>query len=92
MARQLDLFAASRTTSYRNSHQTVPRRLHGSGTGNKQVTRLANRVNGRQSLRANRQALANGGAHAGFANHGFAGRTFNLVRGGVRASSGHSGG
>lgn len=53
MARQLDLFAASRTTSYRNSHQTVPRRLHGSGTGNKQVTRLVNRVNGRQSLRAN---------------------------------------
>lgn len=43
-------------------------------------------------MRANKRALANGGAHAGFANHGFAGRTFNLVRGGVRASSGHSGG
>ena len=31
MARQLDLFAASRTTEYRNSHATVPRRLHTTG-------------------------------------------------------------
>lgn len=91
MARQLDLFAASRTTQYINSHQRIPRRLRTTGQGNKRVERLVNR-RGMQSMRANRKALANGGAHAGFANHGFAGRTFNLVRGGVRASSGHSGG
>ena len=92
MARQLDLFAASRTTEYRNSHQTVPRRLHGSGTGNKQVTRLVNRVNNRQSLRANRQALANGGRNGRSIPNIFAGRKFRIVKGSQRASSGHSGG
>ena len=39
MARQLDLFAASRTTEYRNSHTTVPRRLHTTGRGNARVER-----------------------------------------------------
>lgn len=90
MARQLDLFSASRTTEYRNSHPTVTRRLRGSGRGNKRVERLVNR-RGMQSMRANKQALANGGAHASFADHGFGGKKFNLVRGGAKASSGRNG-
>lgn len=90
MARQLDLFSTSRTTSYRNTHQRIPRRLRTTGQGNKRVERLVNR-RGMQSMRANKQALANGGAHAGFADHGFGGKTFNLIRGGAKASSGRNG-
>lgn len=91
VARQLNLFTAGKKAAYEDSHQRIPRRLRTTGQGNKRVERLVNR-RGMQSMRANKRALANGGAHADFANHGFAGRTFNLVRGGVRASSGHSGG
>lgn len=53
MARQLDLFSASRTTTYRNTHRVVPRRLKTSGQGVRRVTRMANRVTGGQSFRAN---------------------------------------
>lgn len=53
MARQLDLFSASRTTTYRNTHRVVPRRLKTSGQGTRRVERMANRVTGGQSLRAN---------------------------------------
>lgn len=91
MARQLDLFAASRTTQYTNSHQRIPRRLRTTGQGNKRVERLVNR-RGMQSMRANRRALANGGKHAGVMRANFGGKTFRLVRGGQRASSGSRGG
>lgn len=52
MARQLDLFSASRTTSYRNSHRVVPRRLQTTGQGTRRVTRMANRVTGGQLMRS----------------------------------------
>lgn len=64
MARQLDLFAASRTTEYRNSHTTVPRRLHTTGRGNARVERRVSRITGRQSMRANRSQLASSLASA----------------------------
>lgn len=91
MARQLDLFSASRTTSYENTHQRIQRRLRTTGQGNKRVERLVNR-RGMQSMRANKRALANGGAHAGVMRANFGGRTFRLVRGSQRASSGSRGG
>ena len=91
MARQLDLFSASRTTAYENTHQRIQRRLRTTGQGNKRVERLVNR-RGMQSMRANRRALANGGKHAGVMRANFGGKTFRLVRGSARASSGHSGG
>ena len=53
MARKLVLFSASRTTTYRNTHRVVPRRLQTTGQGTRRVTRMANRVTGGQSLRAN---------------------------------------
>lgn len=64
MARQLDLFAASRTTEYRNSHATVPRRLHTTGRGDSRVERRVSRITGKQSMRANRQRLASSLANA----------------------------
>lgn len=91
MARQLDLFSASRTTAYENTHQRIPRRLRTTGQGNKRVERLVNR-RGMQSMRANKRALANGGKHAGVMRANFSGKTFRLVRGGQRASSGSRGG
>lgn len=45
-----------------------------------------------QSMRANKRALANGGKHAGVMRANFGGKTFRLVRGGQRASSGSRGG
>lgn len=91
MARQLDLFTASRKAQYEDSHQRVPRRLRTTGQGNKRIERLVNR-RGMQSMRANRRALANGGKHAGVMRANFGGKTFRLVRGGQRASSGSRGG
>lgn len=64
MARQLDLFAASRTTEYRNSHATVPRRLHTIGRGNSRVERRVSMITGKQSMRANKQRLASSLASA----------------------------
>ena len=43
-------------------------------------------------MRANKRALANGGKHAGVMRANFSGKTFRLVRGGQRASSGSRGG
>ncbi|MYN48377.1 hypothetical protein GTH53_03085 [Lactobacillus crispatus] len=91
MARQLDLFTASRKAQYEDSHQRIPRRLRTTGQGNKRIERLVNR-RGMQSMRANRRALANGGKHAGVMRANFGGKTFRLVRGGQRASSGSRGG
>ena len=91
MARQLNLFTAGKKAAYEDSHQRIPRRLRTTGQGNKRVERLVNR-RGMQSMRANKRALANGGKHAGVMRANFSGKTFRLVRGGARASSGHSGG
>ena len=91
MARQLDLFSASRTTAYENTHQRIQRRLRTTGQGNKRVERLVNR-RGMQSMRANKRALANGGKHAGGMRANFGGKTFRLVRGSQKASSGSRGG
>lgn len=91
MARQLNLFTAGKKAAYEDSHQRIPRRLRTTGQGNKRVERLINR-RGMQSMRANKRALANGGKHAGVMRANFGGKTFRLVRGGARASSGHSGG
>ena len=91
MARQLNLFTAGKKAAYEDSHQRIPRRLRTTGQGNKRVERLVNR-RGMQSMRANKRALANGGKHAGVMRANFGGKTFRLVRGGARASSGHSGG
>ena len=52
MAKQLDLFSASRTTSYRNQNRVVQRRLRTTGSGDRRITRMANRVTGGQSMRA----------------------------------------
>lgn len=91
VARQLNLFTAGKKAAYEDSHQRIPRRLRTTGQGNKRVERLVNR-RGMQSMRANKRALANGGKHAGVMRTNFGGKTFRLVRGGARASSGHSGG
>lgn len=91
VARQLNLFTAGKKAAYEDSHQRIPRRLRTTGQGNKRVERLVNR-RGMQSMRANKRALANGGKHAGVMRANFSGKTFRLVRGGARASSGHSGG
>lgn len=91
VARQLNLFTAGKKAAYEDSHQRIPRRLRTTGQGNKRVERLINR-RGMQSMRANKRALANGGKHAGVMRANFGGKTFRLVRGGARASSGHSGG
>lgn len=53
MAKQLDLFSASRTTSYRNQNRAVQRRLRTTGSGDRRIARMANRVTGGQSMRAN---------------------------------------
>lgn len=45
-----------------------------------------------QSMRANKRALANGGKHAGGMRANFGGKTFRLVRGSQKASSGSRGG
>lgn len=58
MAKQLDLFSASRTTSYRNQNRAVQRRLRTTGSGDRRITRMANRVTGGQSMRANGNRLA----------------------------------
>lgn len=53
MAKQLDLFSASRTTSYRNQNRVIQRRLRTTGSGDRRIIRMANRVTGGQSMRAN---------------------------------------
>lgn len=58
MAKQLDLFSASRTTSYRNQNRVIQRRLRTTGNGDRRITRMANRVTGGQSMRANSNRLA----------------------------------
>lgn len=58
MAKQLDLFNASRATSYRNQNRVVQRRLRTTGSGDRRITRMANRVTGGQSMRANGNRLA----------------------------------
>lgn len=58
MADQLDLFSASRTTSYRNTHPTVTRRLKTRGSGQARVRQVINRKTGKQSLRLNPGALS----------------------------------
>ena len=58
MAQQLDLFSASRTTSYRNQHRVIQRRLKTTGNGDRRIIRMANRVTGGQSMRANGNRLA----------------------------------
>lgn len=57
MAQQLDLFSASRTTSYRNQNRVIQRRLRTTGSGDRRITRMANRVTGSQSMRANGNRL-----------------------------------
>lgn len=57
MAKQLDLFSASRTTSYRNQNRVIQRRLRTTGSGDRRITRMANRVTGGQSMRANGNRL-----------------------------------
>ena len=57
MAQQLDLFSASRTTSYRNQNRVIQRRLRTTGSGDLRITRMANRVTGSQSMRANGNRL-----------------------------------
>ena len=91
VARQLNLFIAGKKAAYEDSHQRIPRRLRTTGQGNKRVERLVNR-RGMQSMRANKRALANGGKHASVMRANFGGKTFRLVRGGQRASSGSRGG
>lgn len=91
VARQLNLFTAGKKAAYEDSHQRIPRRLRTTGQGDKRVERLVNR-RGMQSMRANKRALANGGKHAGVMRANFSGKTFRLVRGGARASSGSRGG
>ena len=58
MAQQLDLFSASRTTSYRNQNRVIQRRLRTTGSGDRRIIRMANRVTGGQSMRANGNRLA----------------------------------
>lgn len=58
MAKQLDLFSASRTTSYRNQNRVIQRRLRTTGSGDRRIIRMANRVTGGQSMRANGNRLA----------------------------------
>lgn len=53
MAQQLDLFNASRTTSHRNQNRVIQRRLRTTGSGDRRITRMVNRVTGGQSMRAN---------------------------------------
>lgn len=92
MARQLDLFAASRTTEYRNSHATVPRRLHTIGRGDARVERRVSRITGKQSMRANRQRLASSLASA---RRNVKSVKYSLLRRGVkvkRSSFGSRGG
>ena len=57
MAKQLDLFSASRTTSYRNQNRVIQRRLRTTGSGDRRIIRMANRVTGGQSMRANGNRL-----------------------------------
>lgn len=57
MAQQLDLFNASRTTSYRNQNRVIQRRLRTTGSGDRRITRMVNRVTGGQSMRANGNRL-----------------------------------
>ena len=92
MARQLDLFAASRTTEYRNSHATVPRRFHATGRGDSRVERRVSRITGKQSMRANKQRLASSLASA---RRSVSAVKYSLLRRGVkvkRSSFGSRGG
>ncbi|WP_279095996.1 hypothetical protein [Lactobacillus taiwanensis] len=57
MAQQLDLFNASRTTSYRNQHRVIQRRLKTTGSGDRKIKRMTNRITGGQSMRANGNRL-----------------------------------
>lgn len=57
MAQQLDLFNASRTTSYRNQHRVIQRRLKTTGNGDRRIKRMTNRISGGQSMRANGNRL-----------------------------------
>lgn len=92
MARQLDLFSASRTTEYRNGHAAVPRRLHTIGRGDARVERRVSRITGRQSMRTNRQQLASSLASA---RRGVSAVKYSLLRRGAkvkRSSFGSRGG
>lgn len=57
MAQQLDLFSASRTTAYRNQHRVIQRRLKTTGSGDRKIERMTNRITGGQSMRANGNRL-----------------------------------
>ncbi len=57
MAKQLDLFSASRTTAYRNQHRVIQRRLKTTGSGDRKIERMTNRITGGQSMRANGNRL-----------------------------------
>lgn len=88
---QLDLFSASRTTSYRNSHPTVTRRLKSMGRGDKQITRTTDRIKhsglrSKQQLHFNSNALK-GRKLGGHYNARMVKRNYSLKK----ASSGRNG-
>ncbi|MFR4967935.1 MAG: hypothetical protein ACLUDD_04945 [Lactobacillus kalixensis] len=92
MARQLDLFAQSRTTSYRNTHRSVTRRLQGTGSGAARVDRAVNRLSGQQSMRANQSRLRTAAANFRAASHAVIFNHLRRAGNAVRATTGHSGG
>ncbi|MBP2058603.1 hypothetical protein J2Z60_001791 [Lactobacillus colini] len=56
-SRQMNMFSLSKIDNYRSNHKSVPRRLQGSGAGDKRIQRMINRTYGRQTMMLNKNSL-----------------------------------
>lgn len=88
----MNMFSLNRIDTYRSNHTSIPRRLQTTGSGDRRIQRMANRVSGRQSMRVNKRGLARAVTNA---SQNYSALKSALRRGGTRvkrSSFGSSGG